>query len=164
METVIRLGTKDDKDAVLALYRSMYGLPGCTWDEHYPNEDVFGADVETGSLYLMIDGNGGLVAAASFFNYEDYGLKDAENLFTCAGKWVMIARVAVVRGLQGKGYAKMMLSNLINTYRANGYESVRLLVSEGNAAAIALYEKLGFAKRGRAFLYDFDWVCYELIL
>lgn len=43
-----------------------------------------------------------------------------------------------------KGYATLLLNNIINTLKEEGIENITLEVSETNNNAVVLYEKLGF--------------------
>ena len=47
MQYKIKLAESKDKDELLKLYKSMVGLPGCTWSEEYPNADIIDWDIET---------------------------------------------------------------------------------------------------------------------
>lgn len=58
--------------------------------------------------------------------------------------------LAVNLGWQGQGIGRALLTALLEWARAAPHvERVELRVRSGNAAAIALYEKLGFVEEGR---------------
>ena len=43
----------------------MIGTPGCTWSDDYPAYDLVERDIRTGSLYVLHDEQGVLIAAAA---------------------------------------------------------------------------------------------------
>jgi len=163
MQYKIRLAELEDRHRLLELYTSMIGLPGCTWNEHYPNMDIIVWDIESSNVYCLYGEGGEIIAAASVCSYDEEGLNDVD-CYTSVGKWTEFARIAVNKEFQNKGFAKILLEHIIELLKKQGFGSVRLLVSEGNATAVALYEKLGFKRCGEAHMYERDWLCYELIL
>ncbi len=50
---------------------------------------------------------------------------------------------------RGTGVGRALLQAMLDSARAGDYQSVRLWVTNGNAAATALYETLGFVRTGR---------------
>ena len=62
------------------------------------------------------------------------------------GRFVEISAVCIDPDHRGKGYATVLMTRLVQ--QLQGQELTPILhVFAGNANAIALYEKLGFAKR-----------------
>ena len=57
----LRLASPADAAAVLALYDSVKGQPGCLWDEDYPNADIIAYDLAHDGLYLL-EAEGALLA------------------------------------------------------------------------------------------------------
>jgi predicted GNAT family acetyltransferase len=62
------------------------------------------------------------------------------------GRFVEISAVCVDPGHRGKGYAAMLMTRLARRIQAQALTPI-LHVFADNAGAIALYEKLGFARR-----------------
>ncbi len=62
------------------------------------------------------------------------------------GRFVEISAVCVDPDHRGKGYAAVLMTRLAERLQAQGLTPI-LHVFADNAGAIALYEKLGFAKR-----------------
>jgi ribosomal protein S18 acetylase RimI-like enzyme len=62
-----------------------------------------------------------------------------------AGAWVGFYDLAVAKDQRGRGYGKVLLGSLIADAMRLGYEHGYLAVMEGNAPALALYAKAGFA-------------------
>lgn len=148
----------DETDAVMALYSSLVGTPGCTWNEYYPCIDIVADDAERESLFCA-EKNGVMIAAAACEDYDDLFELDiwqGERAFA-------LSRVGVMRECQGNGVARGLLEYMFAGLCAD-FDSVRLLVSPENAAARKLYRSLGFNLQGEADLYDRHWLCMELLL
>ena len=64
---------------------------------------------------------------------------------------------------RGRGYSKAMLMTLEAMATENGYETVRLETRPKQAAAIALYEGLGYVRIPNYGMYEGteDCLCYE---
>ena len=61
---------------------------------------------------------------------------------------LQMINLAIKADCRGRGFAKLLLSALDDFCQTVGIESVSLEVRESNAAAISLYEKLGYEKVG----------------
>lgn len=74
-----------------------------------------------------------------------------------------IKRMFVSLEHRGRGYSKAMLMTLEAMARENGYASVRLETRPRQAAAIALYEGLGYVRIPNYGMYEGkeDCLCYE---
>ena len=59
-----------------------------------------------------------------------------------------IMTVAIKENRRNRGYGKILLSVMFDHIRKSGINAVTLEVRESNAAAISLYEKMGFEKSG----------------
>ena len=60
-----------------------------------------------------------------------------------------VHRIAVQPSLRGRGYGQLLLEDFLNRVQQGGVVTVLLEVRAGNAPAIGLYEKNGFAEIGR---------------
>lgn len=60
-----------------------------------------------------------------------------------------VSLVAVVPTAWGRRLASRMLMTLLDDARLTGYTTAQLWTHQSNARAIALYERLGFARTGR---------------
>ena len=52
-EMLLRKATAGEKDAIAAIYSSVIGQEGCTWNEYYPGETELREGLETGNLYVL---------------------------------------------------------------------------------------------------------------
>lgn len=78
---------------------------------------------------------------------------DGDTLLGYAGFWQVmevaeVNNVAVAEEYRGQGIGKMLMAGLLDLAALLGCEKVNLEVRAGNAAAIALYDGLGFANVG----------------
>lgn len=156
--TEIALAGEADADEIAALYSSLIGSPGCTWNSEYPTVEHVRKDIENASLYRLED-MGRTVAAAYLGEFEE--IERPECLDKSFKKLGEVARVGVLREFHRKGYAEQLLRRLLEEAPKRGYDGIALLVGRENEAAMALYEKLGFENRGEVRLYDTDWYCCQ---
>lgn len=151
-----------DAEEIYAIYESLKGSPGCTWDEHYPTLDFICNDIEErDSLYKLTE-DGVIVAAAYMGEFEEREVPE------CFDKSVKrrgeFSRVGVRREYHRKGYAERLLRYLLNEAEKLGYDGLALFAGAENHGAAALYEKIGFRRCGETFSYDTHWRCYEYIM
>lgn len=158
----LRLARPEEAEDILAFYQSLIDTPGCTWNMDYPYLEVVQEDIALFSLYCLTDEEGRLLAAATARIDHDI------DLLPCWDKtrrnWCELERVGVSRELQGRGIGKELLWQVLSDVQARGFDSVRMLVSRQNQAALALYRSLGFVRCGETRMYDQDWDCQELLL
>ena len=126
-ELCIRPMTTEDLDAVSSIEKEVFSVP---W-----TKDGFASALSIpGSNYLVvIDGDRNLVGYCGYYSVLD----EAE-----------ITNVAIAPCYRKKGYAKLMLIELIEQAKSNGIRTVVLEVRFSNTDAIGLYERLGFQKLG----------------
>lgn len=156
--TEITLAGEADADEIAAMYTSLVGFPGCTWNSEYPTLEHVRKDIENASLYRLEE-MGRTVAAAYLGEFEEIERPEClDKSFKNLGE---IARVGVLREFHRKGYAEQLLRHLLEEAPKRGYDGIALLVGRENEAAKALYEKLGFENRGEVRLYETDWYCMQ---
>ncbi len=77
-----------------------------------------------------------------------------------------IENLVVAPPMRQRGLGKQLLKNVVNLARSQGAISIFLEVREGNEAARALYNKLGFSESGRRQTYyhnpEEDAILYRL--
>ncbi len=155
-ELKLTLASMADAENILHFYHSFIGTEGCTWDENYPGLEHIHMDINAKNLFLLKDDNG-IVATISI---------DSDEQVDSLTNWTIqnakeAARLAVRKDMQNNGIARKMLLWLMKELKNRGYEGIHFLVSPGNPAALASYEKLSFENRGMVSLYDHEWYCYE---
>lgn len=148
-----------DAGSVLALYRSLIGTPGTTWNEHYPTRQDVAADIARGSLWCLRGEDGSLWGAASCGD-DDADIRDLP-CWTPAERSCELCRIGIRRELQGRGLGERLVRFLLREAARQGRDWMRLLVSRDNPAALRLYQKLGFAEAGSCEMYGVRWLCQE---
>jgi len=150
------LASPGDISEIMDIYHSLIGTPGCTWGLDYPNMETVESDMNSGSLYVLKEGNKIIaVASAGAFN-------ELSHLQWKPKKPCELARIGVTPERQRQGIGTIILQNVMNSVKNKGFDGIRMLVSKTNPAALALYEKNCFEKCGEVFMYDIDFYCYQI--
>lgn len=152
-----RLGM-EHAGAAVSLYNSLKDLPGCTWDEGYPNREIVESDIQNGCLYGAID-NGELIAVGAAL--PDDELTHLNCWLIPAQKPCVFSRIGVALNHHGQGLAGQMVRYMEEEMRLSGYDTVRMLVSPGNEKALHVYHSCGYQECGSTRMYEEDWLCME---
>ena len=146
----IKIAESEHHSQLMSLYkRSIADLNGrriFQWDDKYPNDESVSACIGRREQYLLLDGDrliGTVVLNET--QAEEWDRVD----WHLTGK-----RPCVVHGLvidpseQGRGYGKAVLGLCEELARSKGFAAMRLDVFPENRAAVGLYEKFGYIRRG----------------
>lgn len=156
----LRKAKESEIAKIAALYESVKGQKGCTWDEFYPNIDTAREDFSCGGLYVLEDDEN-IIGAVSVVGENELDDKDCWRVKENARE---IARIAIEPSHQGNGLAAELLMILFRELKDSGCRAVHLLVAKENPPALHTYKKLGFAFLGDCFMYDHDYFMCEKIL
>ena len=115
-----------DVQAAAALEAQIFTMP---WSEDSFRSALRSSD----TLYLSVKENGRFIGYCGFWQSFD----EAD-----------ITNVAVCESCRGRGVGYQMLAELMRLGRERGVLRYTLEVRTGNAAAVHLYEKLGFVSAG----------------
>jgi ribosomal protein S18 acetylase RimI-like enzyme len=88
---------------------------------------------------------GTFILSASVVAEDDRGLVGA-SLVTLDEGLPFLAFAMTHPRMKTRGVASALVAHSLDRLQASGWESVRLVVTEGNEPAIRLYEKLGFRR------------------
>lgn len=153
--------TRDDREEILALYKTMLYGPA-DWNEYYPNEDTIEFDLSRNALYVMKADEDRIIAAISIDEDED-----VKNL-SCWSRELIpsaeLARLCVRKDMQNQGIAKKMMRHVFEILKKEGNKGVHILVKTGHEAALSSYRAIGFRMVGECNLFDKDFVCMEIPL
>ena len=153
--------TLADIPEILALYRSLFGTPGCMWDEHYPNAEITEHDINSGSVYVLRDGDKIIATASVGDDIEDDDFLDS---FEWRGKNNCdLARIGVLPEMHGRGIGTHIVGCAIEAARAKGFDGLRLFVVHDNHAALAMYSKYNFVNHGIVTAYDYPFHRCEIL-
>lgn len=162
MSSNISLATSEDKEEILALYKSQLGRPFCMWDEHYPTKEDIDYDLSRDALIIKKDENDRIIAAISI------DLDENVNNLSCWSSELApggeLSRLAVSIDYQNRGIAREMLVYGMQELKRRSYKSIHFLVNKDNIKAIKSYEHLDFNKVGDCYLYEQSFWCYEKLL
>ncbi|MBE5802520.1 MAG: GNAT family N-acetyltransferase [Clostridiales bacterium] len=145
-------------DQAVQLYDSLKGLPGCTWDEGYPDREIIEADIACNSLYGAFDGDELIAVGAA---HPDNELTHLDCWTIPAEKPCVLSRIGVKQCKQGQGLAGQMVRYMEEEMRLSGFDTVHMLVSPGNEKALRAYRSCGYQECGSTRMYEEDWLCFE---
>ena len=126
MEYTIASACEDDREELLALYKSQVGREGCPWTDEYPSNETIDFDLSRDALFVMKE-NDAIIAAISIEIDEDVDRLECwdRNLFP-GGE---LARLAVTPSRQGTGIARLMMQYGMKALKDRGYKSIHFLVN-----------------------------------
>ena len=161
----VRQATLRDVESVMALVRRVVPLMRASgnlqWDDHYPNAGVFERDIELDQLWLAeIDGQIAGVAAITSDQEPEYA-----NVGWDIGETaIVVHRLAVDPGFQGKGVAVALMEQAEAVARERGIVALRVDTNTQNQITQRLFPKLGYKLAGEislSFREGLRFLCYE---
>lgn len=155
----ITLAAREDKEEILALYKTMLYGPA-DWDEHYPSEDTIDFDMSRNALYVMKNDIGEIIAAISIDEDEEVDKLPCWSIMP-GGE---LSRLCVRSDMQNRGIAKEMMRYAFDVLKNEGKNGIHILVRTGHTKALSTYAKLGFKTVGECHLFDKDFICMEIKL
>lgn len=153
--------TREDKDELLALYRTMLYGPA-DWNEYYPNEETIEFDISRNALYVMKNSNEEIIAAISIDKDDEVDALPCWDKELAPG--AEVSRLCVRKDMQNQGIAKTMMQYVFDILRNEGKKSVHILVKTGHNVALASYSKIGFQTVGECNMFNKDFICMEIKL
>jgi ribosomal protein S18 acetylase RimI-like enzyme len=161
----VRQATLRDVDSVMVLVRRVVPLMRASgnlqWDDHYPNADVFERDIELDQLWLAeIDGEIAGVAAITSDQEPEYANVGWDIHETA----IVVHRLAVDPGFQGKGVAVALMEQAEAVARERGIVALRVDTNTQNQVTQRLFPKLGYELAGEislSFRAGLRFLCYE---
>ena len=152
-----------DLDKVLALYRSCAAFGPThgngSWGEDYPSRDTVREDLDNEGLFLLETENE-IIAAVSLVPRDDW---DALDCWT-GDRSCTLSRLCVKPQLQKMHLAERVMEEVSRVANARGYRSTRHGCLVTNVAGNRLYQRMGYADRGKAVMYGHEYRCFERIL
>ena len=135
------------------------------WNQHYPSEEAFKADVVRGELYILDKSNGviGCVCISEIMDDEYQEI----NWLTPSTNNIYIHRLAIHSRHQGQGHARELMDFAENKARKANCASVRLDTFSKNLRNQKFYELRDYKKLGNIYFpkqSKHPFYCYELIL
>ena len=154
--------TEQDKEEILALYRSLVGTEYCAWTDDYPNEETIAFDLSREALFCLKNEEDTIIGVISIDQ------DDAVEKLCCWSNEHQpseeLSRLGVHPAYQNQGVARLLLNYGMEELKKRGNHSVHFLVCKSNKRAIRSYDRLNFTVVGECRLFSEDWWCYEKIL
>lgn len=151
--------TLNDRNEILALYRSVVGSEFCTWTENYPCETDIDGDLSRDALFCLRNTDEEIVGVISIDQDE------AVEALSCWSRSLQpsaeLSRLGVKPEYQNQGIARLLLRCGMEELRSQGKKSVHFLVCKTNLKALRSYDKLHFDVVGECSMYGEEWWCYE---
>ncbi len=122
------------------------------WDDSYPSRETAEEGVARGDLFSIVDGAGEVVGSVILNGEAPPQYEGIE--WREAGPALIIHTLVIDPRRQGGGMGRGAMECCEAFAKQHGYACVRLDAFPGNPAAIALYERLGYALRGHV---HFPW-------
>ncbi|QDK79408.1 GNAT family N-acetyltransferase [Spirosoma sp. KCTC 42546] len=145
----IRPATPSDIPALVTLLQHviplMHEAGNFQWDDHYPNETVFGQDISKQQLWVAdIDGQLAGVAALT----EDQEPEYAQVGFDLNQRAIVTHRLAVDPNFRGQGVAVALLEQAEKLALEHGISFLRIDTNSENQSTQKLFPKLGYQYAG----------------
>jgi GNAT superfamily N-acetyltransferase len=161
----VRQARFEEVAAVMALVRrvvpQMVAAGNFQWDAGYPNPAAFTTDVERSQLWIAeLDDRIAGVAAITTDQEPEY----AQVGWDLAETAVVVHRLAVDPGFQGRGVAMALMIQAEAVARTRGIAVLRVDTNTANEATRRLFPKLGYAYAGEiglGFRPGLRFRCYE---
>ena len=157
----LRKATEADILTVSEIYDLVRNGEYCVWSESYPTLEDAKRDYEARCLYVF-EKDGDIIGCASVESVAEDD--DLPFWKICDGTHREVSRIAISTAYQGRGYAKIMVEQLIEELKSQGVRSIHLLAAKKNPPAMNTYRKVGFEFIGECYRYGADYFVGEKVL
>jgi len=118
------------------------------WDERYPDRAAAATAAARGELYLLVDDAG---AVGSVILNDLAAPEWGAIEWKCPAPALVIHTLVIEPARQGGGLGRAAMAACEAMARQRAFQTMRLDAYPGNPAALALYDRLGYQRRGEAF-------------
>lgn len=166
---MIRKGTYSDIDEILKVTKlcALHLIENkiYQWNEHYPNKEVFIADVKRNELYVL-EKKSILIGCIAISTLMDDFYKPLKWL-TSNKNNLYIHRIAIHPDHQGNGYAQQLMAFAETYAKKNLFASIRLDTFSQNLRNLKFYEQRGYQRLESIYFpkqSEYPFYCYEFIV
>ena len=148
-------------EILAAVIAHMKDIGFTQWDEGYPRRDILERDIALGELYGAYCDKS-LAGFAVLNSRQDSEYEDIP--WQCGDSYLVVHRLQVDPALRGQGIAYDLMIYAEELAKEVGAAAIRLDTRCDNVAAVSLYEKLGYKKRGVVHfprMIEYDFICFE---
>ncbi len=145
---------------VRAATAEMYRLGIAQWDDEYPGREVLSAAVESGSLFLCMQGSKVVVGAGlDAVQPPEYASCDWRH----GGSALVVHHLVVHPDYWRMGYASRFMEFAEGYASSLACDAVRLDAYAANAAALSLYRSRGYREAGKVVFprRSDPFICFE---
>jgi GNAT superfamily N-acetyltransferase len=135
------------------------------WNDEYPPMDIFGTDIEKGTLFKFEDDN--VIVGIVVLSPEQDKEYEPVDWGDRKGKPIVVHRLAVHPDWQRKGIASKFMAFAEKFAKKNGYTSIRIDTFSQNPSMQKLIIKFKYVRRpGEIFFPENEepYYCYEKII
>jgi len=152
----LKIANEKDANEILSLYDSVRGKVYCVWNDNYPVMEEIENDLRSKGLFILKVGDK-IAGAGSIYPENEM---DGEIGFRISDA-TEIGRIVISPEYQGRGLAKILVSELTEEVKKRGTKAVHLAVEINNIPAVKTYKSLGFAFVGNMTAYGHDYYLCE---
>jgi len=145
---IIRDAEQKDKKQIAqirpAVYKKMIADGLYQWDDEYPSEEILFDDIDNGDMIVAEEED-------TIVGYVTVNIDIPEEYKAIDLRFspkICVHRLSINPEFARSGAATALMEHVHKAYKSKGYDSICLDTCEDNAAAIGLYSKLGYIKRG----------------
>ena len=158
---IFRKAKINDAEAVLALYKAVIGMPFCTWNDSYPEEEEIKEDLSAGTLYVLEEDQK-LIGAISIVPKNELNHLDCWTIKENAREF---ARVVIRQDHQRKGLSVHLIEGVIQELQKQNAAAIHIAAAKENIPALKLYQRMGFTFCGEADMYGHNfYLCEKALL
>ncbi|WP_322174147.1 GNAT family N-acetyltransferase [Acutalibacter caecimuris] len=154
----LRKATPADIPAMAGLYeqaRQALAAAGVNqWQDGYPNAASAGADVQSGTAYVLVEGGRVVACACLAFGQEPTYAVIEQGNWLGQGPYGYLHRVAVSGAAKGRGAAGRFFAELERQARAQGLGAIRGDTHRDNRPMQRVMAKAGLTLRGVIYVED----------
>ena len=114
------------------------------WDDEYPSEEILFSDINDGNMIVAIEDG----AIAGYVTVNEDIPQEYKEINLLFSPKICVHRLSVNPAHARRGTAKALMEYVHDSFKNQGYKSICLDTCEDNIAAISLYNKLKYVKRG----------------
>lgn len=137
--------------------------PESHWSENYPNREILRGDILRRELYKA-EHEGRLVSIMLIRPLEAFtdGISRREDWSEDLKDPCALGRFCVSPEYQGRGLGRKVMAAALDKARRLGYGAAVLHAEKQNAAALHIYDSMGFRRTGEVREYGEDFICFEI--
>lgn len=133
------------------------------WQDGYPNLKVIQNDINKGAAYVLTNEDDIIGYCAVLINDEpEYA--NIEGKWITNGDFVIVHRVAIIKGYLGKGLAKKIFDFVEAYAKENNIYSIKVDTNHDNVPMLKIFKKLDYSYCGKVYFRGTPRRAFEKVL